>query len=87
MPSESCCENLFTGHFEPARWTHYSSDEAEIIRDGNKLALAASAAAMIPEPREGDTQPVFKKPVSDTPREADLLELDDTDPPDAPWET
>ena len=87
MPSAACCENLFTGQFETTRWTHYSGDQNEFIRDGNKLAVAPAAAAMIPEPREGDTQPVFKKPVADTPREADLLELDDTDPPDAPWET
>lgn len=87
MPSAVCCENLFTGHFEPAHWTQYNDTQNKICRDGNKLAINAAAAVLIPEPREGDTQPVFKQPVAETPREADLLDLDDSDPPDAPWET
>lgn len=83
MPSAATCASLFNGDFSTGLWSHHSDTETN-ERAPHGLVKQGSVGE-----HYGDTKPVFRKPVATplTDREADILELDDSNQPsDAPWD-
>lgn len=94
LPSAATCASLFSGDFSTGLWSHDSADVDE--RQPHDLVNPSTTQAMphmLPfDEDDGDTKPVFLKPppvITPTPpdRQADILELDDNQPNDAPWDS
>ncbi len=89
LPSANCCKSLFHGNFDALHWTQFNQSNLPAERrDANHFTNddTPPPADPIPVDMGGDTKPIHKIAGNQPPREADFLELDDSEQPDAPWE-
>jgi len=86
LPSADCCKSFFDGRFQKKLWTQKSGFKIEDDhREENKLGVLGNQSVDIQAYSNEGNLPLNYKTLYD-PNKTDNLDLDETEPLDAPWE-